>query len=129
MGYVYDPSRPREDSKVMYHYILPDIPEKTIVGIYTVLPPNGATPSHTHKNAPITSYVISGAYRGGLNDGEPFTKVAKEGWLEDASVHVTRSENPSETEPAIFLSTVVIDTKLYEKEGDDCLYTIDPPYK
>ncbi|KAJ9489589.1 hypothetical protein VN97_g3671 [Penicillium thymicola] len=128
MAGQYDPTRPREDSEVKYSYKLPDVPGKTVVGIYTILPANGATPSHTHENASITSFVISGTYRGAVNNGEPFVFHAGQAWFEVPQDHVTLSENPSKTEPAIFLSTVVIDSDLYDEQGDDALYKIDPPY-
>ena len=99
------------------------------MGVYASYPPNGWTPPHTHENGSISVYVVSGKVRGQLNDEETTIKSAGESSYEPPDAHVTIAENPSTTEPCVFFFTEIIDTKVWENEGENALYKIDPGYE
>ncbi|KAJ5991636.1 hypothetical protein N7499_004052 [Penicillium canescens] len=123
------PTRPREDAKVVYAFPLKEVPGKTIVGVHASYPPGGWTPPHTHENGSISVYIVSGKVKLQLNYGETTIDCAGQSHYEPPETHVTIAENPSTTETCVFFFTEIIDTKVWEKEGEDALYKIDPEYE
>jgi quercetin dioxygenase-like cupin family protein len=59
----------------------------------------------------VVGYVLSGAIRSRVNEGEERVYHASEYWTERPGVHHTVSENARATEPAKLLAIFVADTK------------------
>jgi len=94
---------------------IPNIPGKSLIAAVVTYPPGGTSPSHTHaKSAFITAYVLSGAIRSQVDDGEAKVYKVGESWSEAPGAHHTVSENASKTEPASLLAIFVVDSS--EKE-------------
>lgn len=90
---------------------IPNVPGKSLIAAVVTYPPGGTSPSHTHaKSAFITAYVLSGAIRSQVDDGEAKVYKAGESWSEAPGAHHTVSENASKTEPASLLAIFVVDT-------------------
>lgn len=64
-----------------------------------------------------------------LNYGETTITSAGQSYYEPPETHVTIAENPSTTESCVFFFTEIIDTKVWEEEGQDALYKLDPGYE
>ncbi|MGN6766971.1 MAG: cupin domain-containing protein, partial [Rhizobiaceae bacterium] len=79
--------------------------------------PGGKSQAHTHANSAfITAYVLSGAIRSQVNDGELQVFHAGEHWIEPpGGAHHQVSENASDTEPASLLAIFVVDTADMDK--------------
>lgn len=94
---------------------IPNIPGKSLIAAVVTYPPGGTSPSHTHANSAfITAYVLSGAIRSQVDDGEAKVYKVGESWSEAPGAHHTVSENASKTEPASLLAIFVVDSS--EKE-------------
>lgn len=112
---------PRETIAPAFAEAIPNVPGKSLVGAVVTYAPGGKTPSHRHaKSAFIVGYVLSGAIRSQVDDGEATVFRAGESFREAPGAHHRVSENASATEPATLLAIFVVDTD--EKE----LTTIDP---
>lgn len=112
---------PRETIAPAFAEAIPNVPGKSLVGAVVTYAPGGKTPSHRHaKSAFIVGYVLSGAIRSQVDDGEAKVFRAGESFREAPGAHHRVSENASATEPATLLAIFVVDSD--EKE----LTTIDP---
>ena len=90
---------------------IPNIPGKSLVAIVVTYPPGGTTPAHFHPHSAfVTGYVLSGAIRSRVNDGETKVFHAGENWTEPPGAYHHISENASTTEPASLLAIFVLDT-------------------
>lgn len=88
-----------------------DIPDKSQVALEVDYAPGAASPSHTHaKSAFIYAYVISGAIKSKVNDGETRIYRAGESWSEAPGAIHSISRNTNKTEPAKLLAVFVLDT-------------------
>jgi quercetin dioxygenase-like cupin family protein len=88
-----------------------NVPGKTMTALVVDYAPGAKSPSHRHGQAFVVGYVLSGAIRSQVNDGETRVYHAGEYWTEKPGVHHTVSENASATEPAKLLAIFVADTK------------------
>ncbi|QQC64650.1 cupin domain-containing protein [Paraburkholderia ginsengisoli] len=88
-----------------------NVPGKTMTALVVDYAPGGKSPSHRHGQAFVVGYVLSGAIRSRVNDGEERVYHAGEYWTEKPGAHHTVSENASATEPAKLLAIFVADTK------------------
>jgi quercetin dioxygenase-like cupin family protein len=86
-------------------------PGKTMTALVVDYAPGGRSRPHRHGQAFVVGYVLSGAIRSGVNDGEERVYHAGEHWTEKPGAHHTVSENASATEPAKLLAIFVADTK------------------
>lgn len=112
-----------------YQYKLVNCPGMTVVGLLVEYPPKGATPPHRHGGASVSAYVLQGAVLNKMND-DPMEVVEKGGsWYEAPGCHHRISANASQTEPASFFVTMVIETEKLEREGPSVLVQYDEEYK
>jgi len=72
--------------------------------------PGVKSPPHRHGAAFILAYVLSGAIRSKVNDGQEMVFHAGESWTEKPGDHHVVSENASDTEPAKLLAIFVADS-------------------
>ncbi|PYH44583.1 cupin domain-containing protein [Aspergillus saccharolyticus JOP 1030-1] len=126
---TYDPGRPMATTTIIYQHKLANCPGRTIVGMLVKCPPNGATPPHRHGGASVSAYVIQGSVMCKMND-EPMRLVQQDGsWYEAPGCHHRISANASESEPAVFVVSFVLETELLEREGPGVLVQIDEEYR
>ena len=89
---------------------LPNAPGKQLTSILVEYAPGGhSAPHHHHESAAIFAYVVSGAVRSKVNDGETQTYEAGQFWYEPPGAAHSVSENASTTEPASILAVIVAD--------------------
>ena len=101
----------RETITPAFQETIPNIPGKSLVGVVVRYEPGAKTPPHWHaRSAFITGYVLSGAIRSQVDDGEAKVFQAGESWTEQPGAHHRVSENASATEPASLLAIFVVDT-------------------
>lgn len=112
----------RETIAPAFSAAIPNVPGKSIVGFVVDYPPGASTPPHHHaKSAFVTAYVLSGAIRSQVDDGNVEIFKAGESWTEAPGAHHTISANASKTLPARLLAIFVVDS------GDKELTTFDAP--
>ena len=88
-----------------------NVPGKNLIAVVVEYPPGAKSPSHHHaKSAFITGYVLAGAIRSQVNDGEARVYRAGEHFTEAPGAHHRVSENASDTEPAKLLAIFVVDS-------------------
>ena len=121
------PSRPREQVKFLDHKQPSNLPDKSIVNVLITIPPNGASPPHTHHGAAVTALMHKGVARNQMNDDPPFLSRPGEAFFESPGCHHILSENASEdpNEEAVFFASLVLDTKIIEEEGYEALVVVD----
>ncbi|OJJ36980.1 hypothetical protein ASPWEDRAFT_38630 [Aspergillus wentii DTO 134E9] len=126
---TYNPSRPMPSIQIAYSYKLSNVPGKSIIGLRVDFPPNGSTPPHRHGGAAVSAYVISGTLLNKMNN-DPMKVIPAGGtWYEAPGCHHRISDNASETEPAVLLASMVLDTEAYERDGMDALFQVDEEYR
>lgn len=87
-----------------------NVPGKTMTALVVDYAPGGKSPSHSHGQAFVVGYVLSGAIRSRVDSGEERVFHAGEYWTEKPGAHHMVSENASNTEPAKLLAIFVADT-------------------
>jgi quercetin dioxygenase-like cupin family protein len=88
-----------------------NVPGKNLIAVVVNYPPGGKSPPHHHaKSAFITGYVLTGAIRSQVDDGEARIYKAGEHFTETPGAHHRVSENASDTEPAKLLAIFVVDS-------------------
>nr|WP_228878833.1 cupin domain-containing protein [Paraburkholderia saeva] len=102
---------PHETIAPAFAYALPNVPGKTITALVVDYAPGGKSVPHRHGKAFVVGYVLAGAIRSQVNNGESKVYHAGETWTEAPDVHHTISENASDTEPAKLLAIFIADTK------------------
>jgi quercetin dioxygenase-like cupin family protein len=119
----------RDDpSKIAYSYKLVGIPNKSLVCLRVEFPPNGSTPPHRHGGANVGAYVLKGRLLNKMND-EPMKTIEEGGsWFEAPGCHHRISENASASEPATLITTMIMDTEGFERDGMNILIQIDVEY-
>jgi len=101
--------------ELVFNNTISNIPGKSMMGVVVKYPPGGMTPSHRHaKSAFITAYVLTGSIRSQVNGGPIKVYHAGESWIEEPGAHHQISENPSTSEPASLLATLVLDSHEFE---------------
>lgn len=101
----------RETITPAFAEAIANVPGKTMTALVVDYAPGGKSPSHRHGQAFVVGYVLSGAIRSQVNNGEERVYHAGEYWTEKPGAHHTVSENASATEPAKLLAIFVADTK------------------
>ena len=99
-----------EAVKQAFQYEIANVPGKSLTALIVNYAPGGKTQPHRHGSAFVTAYVLSGAIRSQLDDGEVRVYHAGESWTERPGQHHTVSENASDTEPARLLAVFVADS-------------------
>jgi quercetin dioxygenase-like cupin family protein len=110
-AFAADAAVARETITPAFAEAIANVPGKTMTALVVDYAPGGKSPSHRHGQAFVVGYVLSGAIRSRVNDGEERVYRAGEYWTEKPGVHHTVSENASATEPAKLLAIFVADTK------------------
>lgn len=87
-----------------------NVPGKTMTALVVDYAPGGKSLPHRHGQAFVVAYVLSGAIRSQVNNGEVRVYHAGESWTEKPGAHHMVSENASDTEPAKLLAIFVADT-------------------
>ena len=110
-GPIYAHDSETETVTKIFEAAIPNIPGKSLIALEVNYAPGAASPSHTHaKSAFIYAYVISGAIKSKVNDGETRIYRAGESWSEPPGAIHSISRNASKTEPAKLLAVFVLDT-------------------
>jgi quercetin dioxygenase-like cupin family protein len=110
-AFADDSSAPHETITPAFAEAIANMPGKTITALVVDYAPGGKSSPHRHGQAFVVGYVLSGAIRSRVNNGEERVYRAGEHWTEKPGVHHTVSENASDTEPAKLLAIFVADTK------------------
>ncbi|MFL9960881.1 cupin domain-containing protein [Paraburkholderia sediminicola] len=110
-AFAADATAARETVTPAFAEAIANVPGKTMTALVVDYAPGGKSPSHRHGQAFVVGYVLSGAIRSRVNDGEERVYHSGEHWTEKPGVHHTVSENASATEPAKLLAIFVADTK------------------
>ena len=110
---------PRETVLPAFAYPIANVKGKTITSLVVDYAPGGKTPAHRHGRAFVVGYVLQGAIRSRLGNGNEQVFKAGESWTEAPDAHHTLSENASDTEPAKLLAIFIADTKAKD------LFTVD----
>lgn len=99
-------SKPAVTARTVAKYPLENVPGKTVTLKRVSFPPGATDSAHRHAGA-VTVFVLSGAVRSQLDDGE--AKVYKPGdtFFEPPGTLHTLAENASSTEPAELLAIFV----------------------
>lgn len=116
----------RETVAPAFAHPIANVPGKTVTALIVSYAPGAKTPSHRHGRSFVVAYVLEGAIRSKVDNGEERVYRAGESWTEKPGAHHVISENASATEPARLLATLVHDT------GAKDLLTFDadkPPAK
>ncbi|MFM0735267.1 cupin domain-containing protein [Paraburkholderia sediminicola] len=87
-----------------------NVPGKTMTALVVDYAPGGKSSPHRHGRAFVVGYVLSGAIRSRVDNGEERVFHAGEHWTEKPGAHHMVSENASNTEPAKLLAIFVADT-------------------
>lgn len=106
-----EPAAPRETITPAFAETIANVPGKKMTALIVDYAPGGKSPAHRHGQAFVVGYVLSGAIRSQVNNGEEKVYHAGEHWTEKPGVHHTESENASATEPARLLAIFVADSK------------------
>lgn len=110
-AFADDSSAPHETITPAFAEAIANMPGKTITALVVDYAPGGKSSPHRHGQAFVVGYVLSGAIRSRVNNGEERVYRAGEHWTEKPGVHHTVSENASDTEPAKLLAIFIADTK------------------
>ncbi|CAB3776107.1 cupin domain-containing protein [Paraburkholderia fynbosensis] len=101
----------RETITPAFAEAIANVPGKTMTALVVDYAAGGKSPPHRHGQAFVVGYVLSGAIRSRVDNGEERVYHAGEYWTEKPGAHHTVSENASATEPAKLLAIFVADTK------------------
>ncbi len=117
MAQAADPQR--ETIAPAFAHPIPNVPGKTLSALVVTYPPGAKTPSHRHGQSFVVGYVLEGAIRSKLDNGEERVYRAGESWTEKPGAHHVVGENASATEPAKLMAIFVA------KTGAKDLFTLD----
>lgn len=107
-----------DQAQVIFSQKLPNVPGKTLTAVAVDYAPGGTSKPHHHAGV-VFAYVVSGAIRSQVDQGEARVYQAGESFFEGPGAHHVVSENASRSKPAKLLAVFVAD------EGAD-LTTFDP---
>lgn len=102
---------PRETVAPAFAHPIANVPGKTMTALIVSSAPGGKTPPHRHGKSFVVGYVLEGAIRSKLGNGEERIYRAGESWIEKPGDRHTVSENASATEPAKLLAMLIHDAK------------------
>lgn len=101
----------REVITPAFAHAITNVPGKTMTALIVDYAPGAKTPAHRHGQAFIVGYVLQGAIRSKVNNGQSVVYRAGESWTEQPGDHHAVSENASKSEPAKLLAIFVADSK------------------
>ncbi|MDR6413095.1 cupin domain-containing protein [Paraburkholderia terricola] len=110
-AFAADAPGTRETVTPAFAEAIANVPGKTMTALVVEYVPGGKSAPHRHGQAFVVAYVLSGAIRSRIDNGEERVFRAGESWTEKPGAHHTVSENASDTEPAKLLAIFVADTK------------------
>lgn len=110
---------PRETIAPAFAHPIANVPGKTLTALIVTYAPGAKTPAHRHGQSFVAGYVLEGAIRSKLDNGETRVYRAGESWTEKPGTRHSVSENASATEPAKLMALVVA------KTGAKDLFTLD----
>lgn len=97
--------------KTNFEQTIPNLPGKSLVAVEVEYPPGAASRPHMHaKSAFIYAYVVSGAIKSKVNDGEVRVYRAGESWSEPPGASHSVSQNASKTKAAKLLAIFIVDS-------------------
>lgn len=88
---------------------LPNLPGNSLSAVLVEYAPGGSSDSHHHAGS-VFAYVVDGAIRSTLDDGQETVYQAGESFFEPPGTHHAVSANASATEPARLLAIFVAET-------------------
>ena len=88
---------------------LPNVPGNSLTAVLVEYGPGGASGAHRHAGS-VFAFVVEGAIRSKLDDGEEIVYQAGQSFFEPPGTHHAVSANASETEPAKLLAVFVAET-------------------
>ena len=99
------------------------------MSLQVTFPPKGSTPPHTHAGAFVAVVVLKGSVLNKMND-DPM-KIFHTGgtFHEMPGCHHVISDNASDTEEAVIVATLVVDTTVLDQGGIEGLVVIDEEYR
>lgn len=109
--FAADAPATRETVTPAFAEAIANVPGKTMTALVVEYVPGGKSAPHRHGQAFVVAYVLSGAIRSRIDNGEERVFHAGESWTEKPGAHHMVSENASDTEPAKLLAIFVADTK------------------
>ncbi len=109
----------RETILPAFAYPIANVPGKTLTALIVSYAPGAKTPAHRHGQSFVVGYVLEGAIRSKLDNGEERVYRAGESWTEKPGAHHSVSENASATEPAKLMAFLVAKTNAKD------LFTLD----
>jgi quercetin dioxygenase-like cupin family protein len=110
---------PRETVTPAFAHPISNVPGKTMSALVVSYAPGGKTPAHRHGRSFVVGYVLEGAIRSRLDNGEERIYRAGESWTEKPGTRHSSSENASATEPAKMIAVFVAKTDAKD------LFTLD----
>lgn len=126
--------RPFPSLEILYKYKILNAPEKSMLALKVTFPPGASTPPHTHAGAFVAVSVLSGSVLNKMNDDPMTIKKAGESFYEAPGCRHRISDNASNTEEAVIIATLVLDTEIMDKlieeaGGPGGLVIIDEEYR
>ena len=109
----------RETIAPAFAHPIANAPGKTLTALIVTYAPGAKTPAHRHGQSFVVGYVLEGAIRSKLDNGEERVYRAGESWTEKPGAHHSVSENASATEPAKLMALLVAKTNAKD------LFTLD----
>jgi quercetin dioxygenase-like cupin family protein len=109
----------REAIAPAFAYPIANVPGKTMTALIVTYAPGAKTPAHRHGQAFVVGYVLEGAIRSKLDNGEGRVYRAGESWAEKPGARHTVSENASSTESAKLMAFTIAKTNAKD------LFTLD----
>jgi quercetin dioxygenase-like cupin family protein len=110
---------PRETVTPAFAHAIANVPGKTLTALIVTYAPGAKTPAHRHGQSFVVGYVLEGAIRSKLDNGEERVYRAGESWTEKPGARHSVSENASATEPAKLMALLVAKTNAKD------LFTLD----
>jgi quercetin dioxygenase-like cupin family protein len=101
----------REAVAPAFAHPIANVPGKTMTALVVTYPPGAKTPAHRHGRSFVVGYVLEGAVRSKLDNGEERIYRAGDSWTEKPGARHTLSENASATEPAKILAMLIHNNK------------------
>mgnify|MGYP003677086585 CR=1 FL=1 len=98
---------------------LPDFPGRVVTALTIEIAPGTVVGPHRHGGL-VYVYLLEGRVRSQLNNEAFREYVAGQSWIEPAGILHSKTENPSNTEPARFLAVIYskVDATITQPEGE-----------
>ncbi len=110
---------PGVSRELLIRQALPDFPGRVVTALTIEIAPGTVVAPHRHGGL-VYVYLLEGRVRSQLNDESPKEYVAGQSWIEPAGSLHSKTENPSDTEPARFLAVIYskADATITQPEGE-----------